>query len=74
MTDPNEMHLENKRNFTDRELFDIPKKITASSLNSPWRIIVKKPAASKAEIPATKPQTEKQYEKFVQLSKACTNA
>lgn len=38
---PNEMHLENKRNFTDRELFDIPKRITASSLNSLWRIIVK---------------------------------
>ena len=59
---PNEMHLENKRNFTDRELFDIPKKDNSVQLKFAMEDNSQKPVASKAEIPATKPQTEKQYE------------
>ena len=59
---PNEMHLENKRNFTDRELFDIPKKDNSVQLKFTMEDNSQKPVASKADIPAPKPQTEKQYE------------
>ena len=59
---PNEMHLENKRNFTDRELFDIPKKDNSVQLKFAMEDNSQKPAVQKAEIPAQKPQTEKQYE------------
>ena len=59
---PNEMHLENKRNFTDRELFDIPKKDNSVQLKFAIEDNSQKPAVQKAEIPAQKPQTEKQYE------------
>ena len=59
---PNEMHLENKRNFTDRELFDIPKKDNSVQLKFAMEDNSQKPAVQKAEIPAPKPQTEKQYE------------
>ena len=59
---PNEMHLENKRNFTDRELFDIPKKDNSVQLKFAMEDNSQKPAASKADIPAPKPQTEKKYE------------
>ena len=59
---PNEMHLENKRNFTDRELFDIPKKDNSVQLKFAMEDNSQKPVASKAEIPATKPQTERKYD------------
>ena len=59
---PNEMHLENKRNFTDRELFDIPKKDNSVQLKFSMEDNSQKPAVQKAEIPAPKPQTEKQYD------------
>ena len=59
---PNEMHLENKRNFTDRELFDIPKKDNSVQLKFAMEDNSQKPVASKADIPVPKPQTEKQYE------------
>lgn len=59
---PNEMHLENKRNFTDRELFDIPKKDNSVQLKFAMEDNSQKPVASKAEIPAQKLQAEKQYD------------
>ena len=59
---PNEMHLENKRNFTDRELFDIPKKDNSVQLKFSMENDTPKPAVQKTETPAPIPQTDKVYE------------
>ncbi len=59
---PNEMHLENKRNFTDRELFDIPKKDNSVQLKFAMEDNSQKPAVQKTEIPVPKPQADKVYD------------
>lgn len=60
---PNEMHLENKRNFTDRELFDIPKKDNSVQLKFAMEEINK--AISEISLPEEPEEQSGEAFKFI---------